>query len=195
MLSRPNIHQIAYFSSTTTSLTSSLASHIAILLSLPADNHIVDIAVRACFFGMNLLFNAAMWALFTAALARGDSTTRVSIVNVSANFMITAILGWIIFAEKLPPLWWVGAALLAVGNVVIGRRENAEKPGGTTGLDETRQEAESLLREHNIETGEDKSDQDDLVELDTSPTSNSHSSPFNEEQVRIQKGEDVDAPI
>ena len=27
------------------------------------------------------------------------------------------------FGEKLPGLWWVGAAGLVVGNVVIGRRE------------------------------------------------------------------------
>lgn len=30
--------------------------------------------------------------------------------------------GWAIFGEKLPGLWWVGAAGLVVGNVVIGRR-------------------------------------------------------------------------
>jgi hypothetical protein len=67
-----------------------------------------------------------MWALFTKALARGTSTTQVSIINTSANFMITAILGFIIFTESLPPLWWVGAALLVAGNVIIGRREEKD---------------------------------------------------------------------
>jgi hypothetical protein len=67
-----------------------------------------------------------MWALFTKALARGTSTTQVSIINTSANFMITAVLGFIIFAESLPPLWWVGAALLVAGNVIIGRREEKD---------------------------------------------------------------------
>lgn len=47
-----------------------------------------------------------------------------------------------IFGEKLPLGWWFGAGLLAAGNVVIGRREEAEKPGGTTGLDETLREAQ-----------------------------------------------------
>lgn len=72
-----------------------------------------------------------MWALFTKALARGTSTTQVSIINTSSNFMITAILGFIIFSESLPPLWWLGAALLVAGNVIIGRREEEEvkKPG------------------------------------------------------------------
>jgi multidrug transporter EmrE-like cation transporter len=143
----------------------------------------VDVGVRGFFFGMNLLFNAAMWALFTAALTRSDSTTRVSIVNVSANFMITAILGWIIFGEKLPPLWWLGASMLAVGNVVIGRREEGEKPGGTVGLDETREEAENLLAEPGGEG--------DLVELDESTADMRQ----REEQARVQKAADVDAPI
>jgi hypothetical protein len=67
-----------------------------------------------------------MWALFTKALARGTSTTQVSIINTSSNFMITAILGFLIFAESLPPLWWLGAAFLVAGNVVIGRREEQD---------------------------------------------------------------------
>ena len=31
-----------------------------------------------------------------------------------------------IFRESLPPLWWLGAALLVAGNVIIGRREETE---------------------------------------------------------------------
>jgi hypothetical protein len=67
-----------------------------------------------------------MWALFTKALARGTSTTQVSIINTSANFIITALLGFFIFAESLPPIWWLGAAMLVAGNVIIGRREEKE---------------------------------------------------------------------
>lgn len=37
--------------------------------------------------------------------------------------MITAILGFMIFSESLPPLWWLGAAMLVAGNVIIGRKE------------------------------------------------------------------------
>ena len=95
------------------------------------------------FFGLNLIFNGIMWALFTKALARGTSTTQVSIINTSSNFMITALLGLIIFSESLPPLWWVGAALLVAGNVIIGRREEEETKkvaealdGGENGLSE-----------------------------------------------------------
>lgn len=67
-----------------------------------------------------------MWVLFTKALARGTSTTQVTIINTSANFMITALLGFIVFSESLPLQWWLGASLLVVGNVIIGRREEKE---------------------------------------------------------------------
>lgn len=169
---------------TTTSLTSSFASSLAELLGLDEDNTYVNLALRATFFGLNIVFNIAMWALFTAALTRSSSTTRVSIVNVSSNFFITAILGAIIFVEKLPPGWWLGASLLAAGNVVIGRREEAGRADGNIGLDETRtgsQEAESLLYEHQEEG---------LVQQHESK---------NEDKVHIQSrmtvGVEVDNPI
>jgi hypothetical protein len=70
-----------------------------------------------------------MWTLFTTALARGSSTTQVSILNTSSNFLLTAVLGFAIFAEALPPLWWVGAALLVAGNVIAGRgKEDTPEP-------------------------------------------------------------------
>lgn len=71
-----------------------------------------------------------MWGLFTQALARGSSTTQVSIMNTSSNFFITAMMGLIIFSESLPPLWWAGAALLVAGNVIIGQQDDGEKAEG-----------------------------------------------------------------
>lgn len=68
-----------------------------------------------------------MWTLFTTALARGNSTTQVSIMNTSCNFFITAILGFAIFSEALPPLWWLGAAMLVAGNVIIGSKDESTK--------------------------------------------------------------------
>ncbi|PWW75764.1 hypothetical protein C7212DRAFT_297036 [Tuber magnatum] len=112
---------------TTTVLTTSLSSSIASLFSLPADSKAVEYVVRGMFFGLNLLFNAIMWGLFTTALAKGPTATKVSIVNTSANFMTTAFLGWAIFAECLPPTWWLGAGLLIAGNVIIGRRDEEDK--------------------------------------------------------------------
>lgn len=84
---------------------------------------------------MNLLFNAIMWGLFTRALTLASSTVRVSIINTSANFILTAMLSLIIFSESLPGLWWLGAAMLVAGSVIIGMREETEKEAviATTG--------------------------------------------------------------
>ncbi|KPI35488.1 uncharacterized protein AB675_10932 [Cyphellophora attinorum] len=169
---------------TTTALTSTLSASISTFFHLPPNNTPIDLLVRLTFFGLNLAFNALMWALFTAALTRGDSTTRVSVVNVSANFMVTAVMGWIIFGEELKGLWWVGAGLLAVGNVVIGRRdESSGKKEGTS-------EAEaSLLGEETEREGE-----GDLLELDGDVV-HVDADDWSGEQRRLSKGEDADAPI
>jgi hypothetical protein len=70
-----------------------------------------------------------MWALFTSALKRSPSTTRVSIVNTSANFLFSALLGLMVFAEMLPPLWWLGAGFLVAGNFFVGRRVEGDEDG------------------------------------------------------------------
>ena len=49
--------------------------------------------------------------------------------------MITALLGLIIFSESLPPLWFLGAALLVAGNVIIGRRDKGEDKTADEGND------------------------------------------------------------
>jgi len=112
---------------TTTSQTNTLSSALSTLLGLSPNNYIVSFAVRGLFFAMNLLCNAIMWILFTRALTLANSTTQVAILNTSANFMVTALLGMLVFSEGLPLLWWVGAAFLVAGSVTIGLREQKNK--------------------------------------------------------------------
>lgn len=52
-------------------------------------------------------------------------------MNTSTNFMVTAFLGMAIFSEKLPPLWWAGASLLVVGNVITGRKNDGDESAPT----------------------------------------------------------------
>ena len=55
-----------------------------------------------------------------------------------------------VFGERLPGLWWVGAAGLVVGNVVIGRRDEEESvtfKGEVFGGDEQEGEREEQRRE------------------------------------------------
>ncbi|CAK1358355.1 hypothetical protein CB0940_07023 [Cercospora beticola] len=111
---------------TTTQLTTTWATAISHILGMRDESVIVEGLVRGFFFLMNLAFNAVMWGLFTNALRLASSTVRVSVINTSANFMLTAILGWVIFKESLPGLWWLGASFLVAGSVIIGRREEGK---------------------------------------------------------------------
>jgi drug/metabolite transporter (DMT)-like permease len=56
-------------------------------------------------------------------LTAAPSTTKVSITNTSANFLITALLGMIVFREKVGGLWWLGAAMMGGGCILVGMRE------------------------------------------------------------------------
>ena len=47
-------------------------------------------------------------------------------MNTSSNFVLTALLGLAIFSEVLPPLWWLGAAMLVAGNVIIGSKDEGK---------------------------------------------------------------------
>ncbi|EMC91970.1 hypothetical protein BAUCODRAFT_79125 [Baudoinia panamericana UAMH 10762] len=121
---------------TTTELTSQWAESVSQAFGLSAGlSRIAEFVIRAFFFSMNLAFNAVMWGLFTRALTLATSTVRVSVINTSANFMLTAVLGLAIFRESLPALWWLGASLLVAGSVIIGRREEGKEVGaaGTAG--------------------------------------------------------------
>ncbi|KAI0538464.1 hypothetical protein GGR58DRAFT_467949 [Xylaria digitata] len=131
---------------TTNDLTAHIAHGISEVFGLDGSNKILEIIVRGIFFGLNLLFNGVMWTLFTQALAKGNSTTQVSIMNTSTNFMITALLGFAIFAEALPPLWWVGATLLVAGNVIIGRKDEADADANVSA--ERNEEEEAAERGH-----------------------------------------------
>ncbi|OAA68839.1 hypothetical protein ISF_03214 [Cordyceps fumosorosea ARSEF 2679] len=117
----------AFAKLTTTELTTKLSNAIANLVGLSKHESIIEYVVRATFFTLNLVFNGVMWSLFTTALAKGTSATQVSIMNTSTNFIVTALLGIAVFSERLPPLWWAGAALLVVGNVIAGRKNDSDE--------------------------------------------------------------------
>lgn len=65
-----------------------------------------------------------MWAFFTRALTASSSTTKVTITNTAANFVLTALLGGLVFGENLPGTWWLGAGMMGVGCVLVGMRDS-----------------------------------------------------------------------
>lgn len=96
-----------------------------------------------------------MWALFTRALTAAPSTTKVSITNTSANFLVTAVLGMIVFSERVGGLWWLGAVMMGAGCILVGMRdENKDdnKKGQVAGEgDEDEAEETITLREEGFD--------------------------------------------
>ncbi|CEJ58824.1 hypothetical protein PEBR_24847 [Penicillium brasilianum] len=109
---------------TTDTHTSAFAHSIAHLFGLESSSFL-ELLVRGLCLGLNVLCNIIMWALFTRALTAGPSTTKVSITNTSANFLMTALLGMVIFKESVGGLWWLGAAMMGAGCILVGMREEA----------------------------------------------------------------------
>jgi drug/metabolite transporter (DMT)-like permease len=70
----------------------------------------------------SFVVSGVMWGLYTNALRRSPSAIQCNVLNTSANFVCAALAGNAIFGESLPGLWWVGAALLIAGTVIIGKR-------------------------------------------------------------------------
>jgi hypothetical protein len=87
---------------TTTHLTTAWATALSHFIGLKEESKVFEFMVRGFFFLMNIAFNAVMWGLFTRALTLASSTVRVSVINTSANFIVTAVLGAAVFSEALP---------------------------------------------------------------------------------------------
>jgi drug/metabolite transporter (DMT)-like permease len=107
---------------TTSSTTTTLITSLARTLQLDVSHiHLLEYALRVAIFLATFALSSTMWALYTRALAAAPSAVHANVVNTSANFVVAALVGWAVFGEKLGGMWWVGAACLIAGTVVIGR--------------------------------------------------------------------------
>jgi drug/metabolite transporter (DMT)-like permease len=67
-----------------------------------------------------------MWTLYTQALAAAPSAVHANVINTATNFVIAAVLGVVLFGERLNAQWGLGAGLLIAGTVIIGRARVVE---------------------------------------------------------------------
>ncbi|KAF7626564.1 hypothetical protein F9C07_1927461 [Aspergillus flavus] len=109
---------------TTDTQTTTFSKSLLAFLSLTGDHPILEMLIRGACLGLNVLCNVIMWALFTRALTAAPSTVKVSITNTAANFLVTAMLGMLVFREEVGGLWWVGAGMMGGGCVLVGMRDN-----------------------------------------------------------------------
>ncbi|XP_078055631.1 transmembrane protein 42a [Mustelus asterias] len=68
--------------------------------------------------GMVFLLNTLMWTLFAKAL-RYSSSAQVSVTTVASNFLSSAFLGKLLFAEVHELLWWIGITMTLCGLLLL----------------------------------------------------------------------------
>lgn len=110
--------------------------YVAITLALTAISQLLQKAValrhRAqsqhsalAFYGREPLFWLAMLGLgagmitWLVALAQLEVSKAYALLSI--NYLLVPILATRLFAERLPPRGWLGAAALCIGVILIGR--------------------------------------------------------------------------
>ena len=81
-------------------------------------------ALRGLALGGYIFTQGQMWVLFVKALQRLPSVTAV-VVNTSANVVASSLLGFAVFGEPLPLLWWMGISFMLVGVSLVVTEKDA----------------------------------------------------------------------
>eukprot|EP00105_Crassostrea_gigas_P034640 XP_019918788.1 PREDICTED: transmembrane protein 42-like isoform X1 [Crassostrea gigas] len=81
----------------------------------------ISIMVRVVFFAMIFICNGMMWTLFTKSLQFCSSTAEATVANTANNFLVSALVGVVLFNESLSLRWWMGASLIVLGLLLIHR--------------------------------------------------------------------------
>lgn len=74
----------------------------------------MESALRGLCFASVFVCNMVMWNLFVKSM-NFSSSVMATVVNSATNFFSSALLGHLLFAEPLPPSWWLGSGLIIAG--------------------------------------------------------------------------------
>nr|CCC96050.1 unnamed protein product [Trypanosoma congolense IL3000] len=78
----------------------------------------VHIVLRGMSLGVNAFCTAQMWRWYIKALSCGP-TPVCQVVNIAANFGVSALLGLLVFHEVVTFTWLIGAVLAAIGLTLV----------------------------------------------------------------------------
>lgn len=75
-----------------------------------------------------LISNAMVWRYFVKGLHSTSASTLVpTTLATASNFLISALLGTLVFAEKTNATWWIGAGMIIAGlYCIISQDEHVE---------------------------------------------------------------------
>jgi drug/metabolite transporter (DMT)-like permease len=79
-----------------------------------------------CYVGV-VACNVAMWTLYVRSLA-SLSSLQATVLNFAANFLLSGFAGFLIFEEATHFQWFLGAALIVMGIMVLSKAEVSSEP-------------------------------------------------------------------
>lgn len=63
-----------------------------------------------------LVSNAMVWRYFVKGLHSSDDSTLVpTVISTASNFIISGVVGGLIFRESTNFVWWIGALMVLSG--------------------------------------------------------------------------------
>ena len=74
--------------------------------------------VQALFVLLTIMLNSIMWTIFVESM-QYLTTSEAMVINIGSNILLSALCGWLIFAEILSSTWWVGAVFIVCGISVL----------------------------------------------------------------------------
>lgn len=108
----------------TTEIISRLSEKQAVVVSTGEGFGYIVALLTNFWFWFGIVLAIMQLAFWEAVLRRADLSLVYPASSV--NYVLTMILGVIIFDEKLDPLVWVGAIFITIGVALLGY-ENAQK--------------------------------------------------------------------
>lgn len=83
---------------------------------------------KALFVGLMLISNAMVWRYFVKGLHSSNASTLVpTVISTASNFIVSALLGCLIFNENTNTTWWIGAVMIMSGLFcIISEEEKLE---------------------------------------------------------------------
>jgi drug/metabolite transporter (DMT)-like permease len=67
-----------------------------------------------------------VWRYFIKGLHQ-SSSTKATVVSAAINYCTSALLGFLVFSEKTPVLWWFGT-ILVISGLLLVLSDEKEKP-------------------------------------------------------------------
>ncbi|KAH9315124.1 hypothetical protein KI387_023751, partial [Taxus chinensis] len=67
-----------------------------------------------------ILLNVVMWSCYVNSL-KALTSLQATVINFSANFVVSGFAGFLIFKESLHLQWFAGASLIVLGTLTLSK--------------------------------------------------------------------------